>query len=263
MSFKSIPDVVRGFVALDGLRLPDRAPGPVDKDTRCDRVSPGALKKKAPCPVWSGTTCEPVRFQPLPRRQAVEIYHDVRRLERRTRHPNHQDGAIGRNGLAVLHALLFDFINHATGRLEPTRAAIARAANVSIRSVDRGLAKLKASGVITWIRQCAVQIENGICRLKQKANAYFVSAQTQWLGFWSRPEAPPPYPEAWGRTPPLPDAITLATMARAEGASREVQLAALKCDPRDELATSLAKWGGLLITRKGAVSLGCQGDRDT
>ena len=62
--------------------------------------------------------------------------------------------------LAVLHAFLFDRIDRKTGKAEPTRAAIASAAVLSIRSVDRGLAKLKAAGVLNWIRQCNRKLIN-------------------------------------------------------------------------------------------------------
>jgi hypothetical protein len=198
---------------------------------------------KRPWPVWRGSTRTPVRFLPMTQREAVKAWHDLRRFERQTRQPGHQDGAIGRNGLAVVHACLFDLMDRATGQLEPTRAEIARVAGISIRSVDRGLAKLKEAGVLNWLRQCTGEIEDGIYRLRQKASAYFVLAQSHWRGFWRHPEPPAPFDEAWGRTPPLPDPIAMASMARAAGEGRGAQLAAFECDPFDKLATSL---GGLL-----------------
>ena len=73
---------------------------------------------RAPWPVWRDSTRKEVRFQPLPKRQAVKLYHHARRLERQTRARNRQDGAIGRNGLLALHALLFDFMHYASGRLD-------------------------------------------------------------------------------------------------------------------------------------------------
>ena len=96
-------------------------------------------------PVWSDSTTKEVRSQPMTKRQAVQLWHDARRFERQTREPGRQDGAIGRNGLAVVHALLFDFINYRTGALYPSWAAIAEAACISESSVGRGLAKLKAA----------------------------------------------------------------------------------------------------------------------
>ena len=42
---------------------------------------------------------------------------------------------LGHTGLAVLHALIFDFLNHRTGRLDPSYAAIAAKAGVCVRTV--------------------------------------------------------------------------------------------------------------------------------
>ena len=197
---------------------------------------------KAPWPIWSGSTNKPVAFQPMPRRAAVKLWHDARRFERQTRKPGHQDGAIGRNGLAVLHAFLFDFLDHATGHLDPTRTTIARAACISVRSVDRGLAKLKAAGVLDWVRRFGDS-------MTQIASAYFVQAQTGWRGFSQAPEVPLPYPEAWGATPPLPEPIAMAAALRAEGASREAQIGALRADPHDPLAASLARMFAAITAR--------------
>ena len=254
MSFEPMSNALQGA-------LFDALPAAADRRGQLGRLLPlgaalGAaqaahrLAGEAPWPVWTGSTRKPVQFEPMPRRAAVKAWHDARRFERQTRQPGRQDGAIGRNGLAVLHALLFDFLNHATGELTPARATIARAANISVRSVDRGLAKLKASGVINWIRRCAELIENGVYRLRQQASAYFVLAQSAWRGFWQEAAAPPPYPDAWGQTPPLPDPIALARLAQAEGASREAQLDALEVDPRDELALSMARLLRTIAARK-------------
>jgi hypothetical protein len=70
--------------------------------------SPPAPQTYAVWPVWRDSTTKEVKFQPVPKRQALKIWHDARRYERQTRRPGKQDGVIGRNGLAVLHALLFD-----------------------------------------------------------------------------------------------------------------------------------------------------------
>jgi hypothetical protein len=51
---------------------------------------------------------------------------------------------MGRNGLAVLHALIFDFHNFAIGELFPSITSIAYAANISVRSVSRDSVSLKA-----------------------------------------------------------------------------------------------------------------------
>jgi hypothetical protein len=156
------------------------------------------VASRAPWPVWRDSTRKEVRFQPLPKRQAVKLYHHARRLERQTRARNRQDGAIGRNGLLALHALLFDFMHYASGRLDPSIKAIARAANISESSVKRGLVKLKAAGVVTWLRRCAEDWVGGRFVLRQQTNAYGVLPASQWRGY-APPAAPPaPFAESWG-----------------------------------------------------------------
>jgi hypothetical protein len=208
--------------------------------------APAGRDREIRWPVWSGSVQKPVGFQPMPKREALRIWHDLRRFERQTRQPGRQDGAVGRNGLAVAHALLFDFLDYRTGQLTPTRASIARAANICVRSVDRGLARLKACGALDWKRRCEQALENGVFRLEQIASAYFVQAQSAWLGFWRPAECPGPWPEAWGAAPPLPDPLAAAAAAHAGGASLEAQIAALESDPRDALANALGRLGRLV-----------------
>jgi hypothetical protein len=89
----------------------------------------------------------------------VRLYHKARRFERRTRQAGRQDGALGRNGLAVRHALLFDFLNYNSGQLDPAYATIAKQACISVRSVARGLVNLKVAGVLNWLRRCVPIVE--------------------------------------------------------------------------------------------------------
>ena len=175
---------------------------------------------RATWPVWRDSTRKEVKFQPLPKKKAVKLYHEARRFERQTRAAapkGHQDGALGRNGLAVLHALIFDFLNFATGELFPSIASIAHAANISARSVSRGLVKLKACGVVNWLRRCAEDWQDGRFVLRQETNAYGILPATQWRGYAPPPEAPAPQSGTWGDHPPLPDAITLACQEKAQG----------------------------------------------
>jgi hypothetical protein len=203
----------------------------------------------APSPVWKDSTTKEVRFQPLSKKKAVRIYHDARRLERETRQPGKQDGALGRNGLAVLHALLFDFLNYASGALFPSRAAIAAKACISESSVGRGLASLKAYGVVNWLRRCVEEWIDGRFTLRQLTNAYAVLPPTQWRGFRPTPPAPPPMPGTWGEHPPLPDTLTRACQEAAAGAGIKAQLAVLESDERDGLAAVLARLGRSIVRR--------------
>jgi DNA-binding transcriptional regulator YhcF (GntR family) len=74
----------------------------------------------------------------------------------------------------VLHALVFDFLNHRTGRLDPSYAAIAAKAGVCVRTVASALQRLKALGILNWMRRCAESWRDGRFVLEQETNAYAV-----------------------------------------------------------------------------------------
>jgi hypothetical protein len=206
-------------------------------------------KTYAPSPIWSHSTTAELRFQPLSKKQAAKLWHEARRFERSTRQPGRQDGALGRNGLAVLYALLFDFLNYASGRLDPAIDTIAKTANISPRSAARGLANLKAAGVLNWARRCIADIgEAGRIVFKQLSNAYAVLPVSQWFGHRPRPEAPPPEAGTWGDHPPLPPLIEQA--ATAESMAERIRT--LELDPADELAAAWASYGRALEKRNSA-----------
>ena len=210
----------------------------------------GSYRTYAAWPVWRDSTTTQVKFMPLPKKKAVRLYHQARRFERQTRQPGKQDGALGRNGLAVLHALLFDFLHYATGRLEPSYQAIARKACVSVRSAARGLVNLKLAGLLHWQRRAGeTRDEQGRFCLEQDTNAYGVLPPSQWLGF-IEDEAPPPHPTAWGATPPLPSVIEQAITERQDGASFAATLKRLEDDPGDEIAAALVRLGRVMEARE-------------
>ena len=145
---------------------------------------PPAPPTYAAWPVWRGSTTSEVKFQPLAKKEAHRLWHKARRFERQTRRPGKQDGALGRNGIAVIHALLFDFLNYRSGALYPSVEAIAKAACISVSSAFRGLADLKAAGVVNWLRRAEESItETGGFILKQITNASAVLSSSQWRGY--------------------------------------------------------------------------------
>jgi hypothetical protein len=190
---------------------------------------PGMLpyaRTYAAWPVWRDSTRAEVRFQPMTKRQAVQRWHEARRFERQTRRAGHQDGAIGRNGLAVLHALLFDFLNYKSGALYPSWTEIAVKACISIRSVGRGLANLKATGVVNWLRRCEEAVAPlGGFLLRQISNAYAVLPCSQWRDYKPATPHPPPDPTSWGARPP-DDPYAEA------GSDRAARLTALEAEAR-------------------------------
>lgn len=208
-----------------------------------------AGKTYAAHPVWKDSARAEVKFSPLAsnredsRRRAREIWDHARAFERRTRKTRvdafgrrHTQGAIGRMGLLVLQAMLFKFINHTSGRLDPSAEAIGAEAIISRASVRRGLNSLKAAGILSWVRRCRESYDDSRYVLEQETNAYGIAAPSCWKGYRPPPDAPPPDPASWGATPPLP---ALGVQA-GDGARRMVTALEGAGDP---LAGALARLG--------------------
>src|SRR3954451_753256 len=218
----------------------------------------GIQRTYAPWPVWRDSTTKSVKFVPLPKKKAVQIFHKARAFERQTRQKGKQDGALGRNGLLVFHTLIFDILDYATGRLDPAIETIARKACISISSVKRGLANLKQSGLLHWIRRAAeTHDEKGRFCLKQDTNAYGIVPPSQWLGFFDPlPDAPPPHKSEWGAVPPLPSVIEQAAEEIRHG-ERKTATSILESDPGDDVAAALASFSRAMDAKEnGAESLG-------
>jgi len=197
-------------------------------------------------PVWSGSIRQEVRFQPMPKKAAVKLWHRARDFDRQTHRAGQHGGALGHAALQVLHALIFDFLNYATGQLDPSYAAIARKAGVCQRTVASALVRLRGLGLLHWVRRCAQRIEDGRCRLEQETNAYAVRPPSQWRGYSPPVEAPAPMPGTWGDHPPLPGALA---QAAAETGGLRARLPLLEADPRDGLAAALASLGRRFVAR--------------
>jgi hypothetical protein len=200
------------------------------------------LQPRAPWPVWRGSVAGPVRFAPVSRKQAARLWHAARRWDRETRHPGRHGGIIGRTALAALYALLFDFLNHQTGRLDPSLDAIAHKAGYCRRAVVDALARLRDLGLIAWRRRCEeTRDAEGRFRLRQKTNAYGLLPPSQWIGYRDN-DPPPPDPATLGAPERVPDPIE-AAVAEITGGQRKAAMAALEADPGDRLAVALAKLG--------------------
>ena len=202
-------------------------------------------------PVWKGSVRAEVRFTPLPKKVAARLWHRAREWDRATRAPGRHGGKVGRIGLLVLHSLIFDFLNHKTGQLDPSYEGIAKKAGVSRASVGRALARLKALGILNWVRRCVGELRDGRFVLAQERNAYAVQEEGQWQGYRPAPELPvAPEPGTWGEHPPLLGALAQAAQDQAMGLSQGAVLTALRSDPGDALAAALARMGQALAARQ-------------
>jgi hypothetical protein len=140
----------------------------------------------------------------------------------------------------VLHALIFDFLNYRSGRLDPSHATIARAAGVCERTVRNALRRLRDLGILNWVQRCAETWLNGEFVLEQETNAYAILPDTQWRGYKPPPEPPGPMPGTWGDHPPLPSPLAQVAIERKDGADMRRVIQILDSDPTDELAGTLA-----------------------
>ena len=200
-------------------------------------------------PVWSESTTQEIQFQRLPKKAAVRLWHQARDFDRRTHQPGRHGGAVGHSALQVLHALVFDFLNYATGRLDPSYAAIARKANVCERTVATALKRLRELGILNWVRRCAKGWQDGRLILEQDTNAYAVLPATQWRGYRPPPAPPTPAPGTWGDPPPLPSLLAQAAAERHAGGSLSRVVEILETDPGDMIAAALARLGRAVAGR--------------
>ncbi len=200
-------------------------------------------------PVWSDSTTKPIRFAPMPKKAAVRLWHRARDFDRGTHRPGGHGGAVGPTALQVLHALIFDFLNHRTGRLDPSYAAIARQAGVCVRAVATALQRLRELGILNWVRRCAESWHDGRFVLEQQTNAYAVLPESQWRGY--RPPAEPPAPATgtWGDPPPMPSVLAQAAQESRQSGEVGAVVRILATDPRDKLAAALASLGRAFMAR--------------
>ncbi len=118
-------------------------------------------KTYAAWPVWRDSTTKEVRFVPMSLKQAAKHWQKARRFDRQTHTKGKHAGLIGRTALAVLYALLFDFLDFDTGQLDPSYDTIAAKAGVCRRAVAMALARLKDLGLLHWQRHSRPEPEAG------------------------------------------------------------------------------------------------------
>jgi hypothetical protein len=221
---------------------------------RCVPTLPGlpafeGPKTYATWPVWSGSTTKEIKFQRMPQKVATRLYHRARDFDRKTNKPGCHGGAVGPTALKVLEALIFDFLNYASGQLDPSYEQIARKANLCVRAVGNALRRLKELGILHWVRRCAETWQDGRLVLEQETNAYAVLPPSQWRGYKEPPEPPPPASGTWGDHPPLPSVLEQAASDRRDGASLRTVISTLASDEDDPLAAALAQLGRTIESR--------------
>ena len=202
-------------------------------------------KTYAPHRVRKGSTRCTVKGVPMSRKEKAKLYHEARRWERGSAASRRgacfkvsTQGRLGRSGIDVYRALLFDFHNEKSGRCDPSYRTIAEKVGCCVRTVARALARLKIAGLIDWLPRCSpVPQDDGGFLMRQDSNWYGVNPQGQWRGYRAPPAPPPPDPEAWGKTTPLP-----ALGVQAGDGPKAIQTI-LDGGGGDSLAKAMAKFG--------------------
>ncbi len=107
------------------------------------------------------------------------------------------------------------------------------------RTVATALQRLKALGILAWVRRCAARVlDDGRHVLEQETNAYAVH-QDGWRGYRPPPDPPAPVPSTWDVPP------TMATPTGDVGATA-IFLAAEADNP---LAAALARLGRAIAAK--------------
>jgi hypothetical protein len=195
----------------------------------------------APWKVWSGSTLKETRFVPMNKKAAMRIYHKAAKWNGSGKLAGCHGGMIGSHVLLVLHTLIFEFLNHGTGRLDPSYAAIQRKTRLCRQTVAKALARLKDLGIINWIRRCREDHDrDGRFMLRQETNAYAILPPTQWHGYTDPMTPEAPHPATWGATPPLPSLIEQATSDARDGDTAKSIVKRLDADPSDTVAAAMA-----------------------
>ncbi|MFL5281833.1 MAG: hypothetical protein ACJ8AW_12785 [Rhodopila sp.] len=184
----------------------------------------------------------------MPKKAAVKLWHRARDFDRQTRKPGQHGGALGPSGLQVLHALLFDFLNFQTGRLDPSQKAIARQANLCPRAVSDALKRLQSLGILAWVRRCEAGFENGRYVRRQLTNAYAVLPDSGWQGYVPPVAAALPHPSVWGKAPVMPSVLEAAVGEQQESGDRRSVIRTLELAPMGGIEAALARLGRAVLT---------------
>jgi hypothetical protein len=197
--------------------------------------------------VWSGSTTKEVRFVPMAkepamaRKAAARIYRKAVKWNGSGKLAGRHGGLVGSHVLLVLHTLMFDFLNHATGRLDPSYKAIQRKTRLCYQTVAKALARLKELGILNWQQRSVPDHDvRGGFILRQISNAYAILPPTQWRGYTDFEMPEPPHATTWGASPPLPSLLEQAASDTQDGDSARSVVSRLDADPRDTVASAVA-----------------------
>ena len=140
-------------------------------------------------------------FAAQPRRWLRKCYRELQRFNMQT------GGAIGGSAMRVFDEMVEHFADDLTGELTPSKQQLATRLGLCVRTVANALDRLKAFGVLDWVRRCIDDVdEHGRYQLKQISNAYTIKSPASWK--WCKADKVPLKPKA-----ELIAAVVTATLA--------------------------------------------------
>ena len=89
----------------------------------------------------------------IDRNDRARIIVRAESLERQTKAKGQRDGVIGQSGLALLRVLLFHFLNHKTGQLDPSYKQIRAQTGFCMQTIASALKRLERAGVLDITRR--------------------------------------------------------------------------------------------------------------
>jgi hypothetical protein len=111
--------------------------------------------------------------------------------------------------------------------------------------VATALQRLKALGILNWVRRCAERWADGRFVLEQETNAYALLPESQWRGYRAPQEPPAPAAGTWAIHRPC----CQRSPRRRWRAIWRPRCRPLAGDPKDRLAAALARLGRAFMAR--------------
>lgn len=141
-----------------------------------------------------------LKFHPIPRKMVTGWGYKLAAWKVVGTYPGN-----GRAIMATFNALC-DFTIWRTGRCDPAGTEIAKWARYSPSTFWSAIRWMKERNIVAVIPTFRkIVSEDGRFFPQQDTNVYVFLPPSQWRGYVARPEPPPPEPDTWGATPPLPD----------------------------------------------------------
>ena len=128
-------------------------------------------------------------YSPQPRKWLRKCFRDLQRFNMQT------GGAIGGSAMRVFYEMVEHFADELTGELTPSKQQLATRLGLCVRTVANALDRLKAFGVLDWVRRCIDDVDAcGRYQLKQISNAYAIKSPESWK--WCKADKVPLKPKA-------------------------------------------------------------------